>query len=257
MTRVRKLYSFRRTHQDAKKQAAAAAAEESESSDDEGDQQCVGYFKGIINIETNEDKAAYKQEKTEIIEKLKQHINNLSIKITGQPYQINTEALVSSMERKKFETQVRKLGLDHMDISDNLVNLNADDILRKALLQQTKCKIKVYMISGFDMSSRDNGSASDTYLTLECNGRKFNERDNYQLDEPNPVFYKMYQFEGIFPGSSPLTISVWDYDMVFGDELVGTTMVDLEDRYFSVEWNALHDKPIEYRQLYHPSSQMS
>lgn len=125
--------------------------------------------------------------------------------------------MVSAIERKKFETHVRKLGLYNLNISYYLNNLNSDDILRKALLLQTKCTIKVYMISGYDMSSRDNGSASDTYLTLECNGKKFNERNNYQLNEPNPVFYKMYQFEGIFPGSSPLTVSVWDYDMVFGD----------------------------------------
>ena len=67
----------------------------------------------------------------------------------------------------------------------------------------------------------------------------------------------MYDFEGHFPGSSPLIIECWDYDMVFGDELIGTSVLDLEDRYFSIDWTALEAKPIEYRQLYHPSSAMS
>jgi hypothetical protein len=107
------------------------------------------------------------------------------------------------------------------------------------------------------MASRDNGSPSDTFLKLECNNVKVNERDIYQLDEPNPDFYKMYDFEGTFPGSSPLKIEVWDYDMIFGDEIIGTTYIDLEDRYFSLDWVAIKDKPIEYRQLYHPSSNMS
>jgi len=45
--------------------------------------------------------------------------------------------------------------------------------------------------------------------------------------------------------------------MIFGDELIGTSYVDLEDRYFSLDWVAIKDKPVEYRQLYHPSSKMS
>lgn len=45
--------------------------------------------------------------------------------------------------------------------------------------------------------------------------------------------------------------------MIFGDESIGTTSVDLEDRFFSPEWQSLRNKPIEYRQLYHPSSSVS
>jgi hypothetical protein len=84
--------------------------------------------------------------------------------------------------------------------------LNSDVILKSALLKEEKCVIRFYAVNGFDMSSRDNGSASDTYLKLECNGKVYSERDNYQLDQPNPDFYKMYDFEGYFPGSSPLKI---------------------------------------------------
>lgn len=34
-------------------------------------------------------------------------------------------------------------------------------------------------------------------------------------------------------------------------------MVDLEDRYFSMEWQSLEEKPIEYRQIYHECSSIS
>lgn len=94
-------------------------------------------------------------------------------------------------------------------------------------------------------------------MLLECNGKTFNERDNYQLDNSEPDFFKKFEFEGKFPGTSPLQIDVWDYDMVFGDDLIGTSILDLEDRYFSMEWNGLVEKPIEYRQIYHPSTSIS
>jgi hypothetical protein len=104
------------------------------------------------------------------------------------------------------------------------------------LLSETRCMIRIYMISAFNLSSRDNGSASDPYLSLTCNGKTFNERDKYQLDDANPDFHSKFEFEGKFPGSTPLKIEVWDYDMIFGDDLIGTTYVDLEDRYFNMEW---------------------
>jgi hypothetical protein len=113
------------------------------------------------------------------------------------------------------------------------------------------------MVSGYDFASRDIGGFSDPYLDLKIGDKKFSEKKNYQLDEPNPDFYKHYDFETVFPGCPMLTINAWDHDMLFGDELIGTTTLDLEDRYFLPHWKAIKNKPIEYRQLHHPSSAVS
>jgi hypothetical protein len=77
---------------------------------------------------------------------------------------------------------------------------------------------------------------------------------NYQLDQPNPEFFKCFQFEGIFPGSPQLIVKMMDFDDLFGDDLIGETSIDLEDRFFSSDWQSIKDKPIENRQLFHPSS---
>jgi Ca2+-dependent lipid-binding protein len=103
------------------------------------------------------------------------------------------------------------------------------------------------MLNAFDLASRDSGSPSDPYLILQLNKKVFNESKNYILDEPNPVFNKLYEFEASFPGASPLSIKVMDFDDVFGDDIIGETLVDLEDRYFSAEWQSLKQKPIEFR----------
>lgn len=39
--------------------------------------------------------------------------------------------------------------------------------------------------------------------------------------------------------------------------MIGETVVDLDDRFFSPEWQSIKEKPIEYRQLKHASSTVS
>ncbi len=92
---------------------------------------------------------------------------------------------------------------------------------------------------------------------IKLGDKIYNEQENYQLDEPNPNFHKRYDFEAYFPGCPLLVIKVYDYDDLFGDDLIGETKIDLEDRYFSADWQKIVDKPIEFRQIYHPSSKLS
>jgi Ca2+-dependent lipid-binding protein len=103
-------------------------------------------------------------------------------------------------------------------------------------MSTTKCVVRVYIVDAFNLSSRDNGSESDPYLIVKCGNRTYNQRDKYQSDEPNPKFNSSFDFEAIFPGCAPLVITVMDYDEIFGDESIGVTSIDLEDRFFSPEW---------------------
>ncbi len=52
-------------------------------------------------------------------------------------------------------------------------------------------------------------------------------------------------------------ITAYDYDILFGDDLIGKTVIDLDDRFYSVDWQALEQKLIESRQLNHPNCNLS
>jgi len=103
------------------------------------------------------------------------------------------------------------------------------------------------MVSAYDLASRDIGGASDPYVKISCGEEEFSERDNYALDEPSPFFGKHYDFPVVFPGCPPVRVDIMDYDDLFGDDLIGTSWIDMEDRYFLPEWRALADKPVEFR----------
>ena len=124
-------------------------------------------------------------------------------------------------------------------------------------MQRKQCLVRLYIIEGFDFASRDVGSFSDPYLKLVYGNKVVSERENYQLDEANPTFHKMYEFEANFPGANPIVIQAWDYDDLFGDDLIGETTIDLDDRFFSPDWQSMKEKPVEYRELYHPSTSVN
>ena len=115
------------------------------------------------------------------------------------------------------------LGVGHLQVTKHLADFYSEELLSKMLLSCQKCLIRVYLISAFNLSSRDNGSESDSYFILSCGNKVYNERSNYQENQPNPEIYKCFEFEGTFPGCAPLVIKAMDYDDIFGDDVIGTT----------------------------------
>ena len=110
------------------------------------------------------------------------------------------------------------------------------------------------MLEGFQFAQKDIFSASDPYLVVTCGKDVFNDRKEYQLDQADPKFFKSYEFYVEFPGAPLLDITAKDYDDFFGDDEIGSTQIDLDDRFFSQAWQAIQYKPIEYRFLYTNSS---
>lgn len=182
------------------------------------------------------------------------NVKQLHMKDFGKEMDFKLEYLQQPEKKVEMKQLFRKLRIDHLDIIKSLSLMNEADTIKRQLLVPKACTVRLYLIDGFGLPWRDNDSNSDPYAYITCNDVTFNERDSYQLDTSDPKFYKHYDFKCNFPGTSPLNIAIWDYDGLFGDDIIGSTSIDLEDRFFSVEWQALNNKPVEQRSLYCESS---
>jgi hypothetical protein len=131
-------------------------------------------------------------------------------------------------------------------------DLEFNEISRQ-LLTKVKVMVTVYIIDAFGLVSLDIGSDSDPYLVLTLGKQVINDKENFVQDRSDPQFYKVFTLNTTLPGESILKIQVWDRDRLFTDDKIGTTSIDLEDRFFSIKWNKLPYKPIETRRLMHTS----
>ncbi len=60
-----------------------------------------------------------------------------------------------------------------------------------------------------------------------------NDKENYVTANLNPMFGKMFELPATLPMDRTLKVTVMDWDRFSGDDLIGETEIDLENRYFS------------------------
>ena len=65
---------------------------------------------------------------------------------------------------------------------------------------------------------------------------KFNDRKNAVDDMTDVDLYKMIEVDCELPGAGQLEISMMDKDHIGSDDLIGKTVIDLEDRWFDSRW---------------------
>jgi hypothetical protein len=68
--------------------------------------------------------------------------------------------------RQELRNSLEPLNVNHLGIVKKLGDIQSDVILKKQLLKPTKQVVRIYMIEGFDLASRDIGGFSDPYLVL-------------------------------------------------------------------------------------------
>lgn len=131
---------------------------------------------------------------------------------------------------------------------------NADfDAITKQLLIKKKCVVRVYILDAFDIEQKDADSLSDPYVRVKLGDIVFSDKNNHQEDVTDPKIYKVFDIYTTLPGRSILKVQMWDYNKFSSDTKIGTTRIDLENRFFNKDWHNLAHKPIETRPLYLPS----
>lgn len=82
---------------------------------------------------------------------------------------------------------------------------------------------------------------SDPYLKVTFGKKTLPEkaRDLYISDTSKPSFYTAFEFVTEMPGAPDLKVGVYDYDAHGEDDLIGSTNIDLVDRWYSPLWQNL------------------
>lgn len=112
-------------------------------------------------------------------------------------------------------------------------------------------------MKGVGITPLDGSIDSEIIISVNMNDEKPIETPSLIKNEngnvgKNPEFYTMFEFPQVtIPGSAYVKIDV-SKKGALGEEYIGSTLVDLEDRIFSPMWNEYKKKPVEKRVISHP-----
>ncbi|XP_062325479.1 otoferlin-like, partial [Osmerus eperlanus] len=93
--------------------------------------------------------------------------------------------------------------------------------------------VRVYVVRATDLHPADINGKADPYIAIKLGKSEIKDKENYISKQLNPIFGKSFDIEATFPMDSTLTVSIYDWDLVGTDDLIGETRVDLENRYYS------------------------
>ena len=79
---------------------------------------------------------------------------------------------------------------DSQNVTDNMIFKNIQP------MHKEECVLRVYIVRGIDLQSKDSNGKSDPYIQIEVGKTKVDSRDNYIPNSTNPEFgryiYKLY-----------------------------------------------------------------
>uniref|UniRef100_A0A671Z423 Otoferlin n=1 Tax=Sparus aurata TaxID=8175 RepID=A0A671Z423_SPAAU len=94
-------------------------------------------------------------------------------------------------------------------------------------------RIYVIRVHATDLHPADINGKADPYIAIRLGKSEIKDKENYISKQLNPLFGKSFDVEATFPMDSTLTVSIYDWDLVGTDDLIGETKLDLENRFYS------------------------
>ncbi|CDS40655.1 myoferlin [Echinococcus multilocularis] len=93
-----------------------------------------------------------------------------------------------------------------------------------------ECIVRVYVIKAIDLQPSDPSGLADPYVEIRLGKQKISSKDNYIPNNLNPEFGRMFQLKAFIPIEKDLIIKIVDYDLMTRDDVIGETVIDLENR---------------------------
>ncbi|XP_015247647.1 PREDICTED: otoferlin-like [Cyprinodon variegatus] len=93
--------------------------------------------------------------------------------------------------------------------------------------------VRIYVVRATDLHPADINGKADPYIAIKLGKTEIKDKENYISKQLNPLFGKSFDVEVTFPMDSTLTVSIYDWDLVGTDDLIGETKLDLENRFYS------------------------
>ncbi|CAF0722705.1 unnamed protein product [Brachionus calyciflorus] len=127
------------------------------------------------------------------------------------------------------------------NVDDNLIYKNV------VTMHREECIVRVYIVKGIDLQSKDPNGKSDPYIEIEAGKTKINSRDNYIPNSISPDFGQMFELKVVLPIQKDICIRVKDYDLFTSDDIIGETWIDLENRLLT-KYRATCGLPLLYNE---------
>ena len=128
--------------------------------------------------------------------------------------------------------------------------------LRK-MFAERPCRVRIHVYGATALAPRAGGKSPEPFLKVyNVEGNERTTRDIALPPSLEPDFYQSFELSATLPGQSRLHIEVWDYQLL-SESLLGKTVVDLEDRFFSEMWRTKQQNdelPKETRPLMNPGN---
>lgn len=101
---------------------------------------------------------------------------------------------------------------------------------KQNLMVEFPIVVRVYVVRAMNLRSHDIFGYSDAFVKVELGEQIISDRAQYIPNQSSPVFGKRFQLSTVIPRSTLLKVSVYDRDTLSGNDLIGSTSIDLEDR---------------------------